>query len=95
MSDNTYQRGIQEFVLSIIRSIEKVPGKRYITQQEILDEVEKYRPELKNPQRQVKQAIYHLSQDKKLIPKRIEPVTSWKGRKLGWRVVDKDDIYKT
>jgi len=90
-----YQKGIQEFVLSVIRSIERVPGKRYITQQEIVDEVKKYRPELKDPQRQVKQAIYHLSQDKKLKDKRIEPVESWAGRRLGWKVVDKDDIYKT
>ena len=95
MSNTEYQKGIQEFVLSIIRSIEMVPGKRYITQKEIVEEVKKYRPELKDPQRQVKQAIYHLRQEKHYKKQRIEPVTSYTGRRLGWKVVDKDDIYKT
>ena len=85
-----YQRGIQILVYNIIKSIEMVPGKRYITTREIIDEVKKYKEDLRKPDVQVRQAIYHLSLDKKLKGKRIESVESYKGRKLGWRVVDKE-----
>lgn len=89
-----YQKGIQEFVIDIIRESEKIPGKRYITQHEIVDIVKMYRPELTEPSRQVKQAVYHLSRDKKIRDKRIEPVLSCSGRRLGWKIVNEDEIYK-
>jgi len=86
----SYQKGIQILVYNIIKSIEMVPGKRYITTKEVIDEVKKYKKDLRKPNVQVRQAIYHLSLDKKLKGKRIEPVTSYKGRKLGWRIVDNE-----
>ena len=86
-SKRVYQTGIQDFVYEIIRSIEYIPNKDYITFREILSEVTKHRPDLRNPSAQVRQALYQLSHDRKYRKKRIEKVTAPTIKGVGWRIV--------
>ena len=91
--------GVQDFVLSTIRSIEQIPGKDYIKRREIVDEIKKYMPELKNPYSQVGQALHHLSGDvwkkrpelkPKYRRKSIKKVYNEKGVFKGWAVISED-----
>lgn len=90
------KKGVQDFVLETIRSIEQIPGKDYIKRMEIVEEVKKYMPEIENPYAQVGQALHHLSGDvwkkrpdlkPKYRRKRIKKIYNEKGVFKGWAVV--------
>ena len=59
-----YQIGIQPAVKHTIIQSKKM-GLPYITKQQIINEIKKIIPDLKNPTAKVGQALYQLQQEKK------------------------------
>jgi len=85
---NNYQIGIQKAVLDAIVQGQKM-GLDYVTKQQIIESVSKVM-ELKDPQNQVGQALYQLSQrNSKFKNPRIKKFIE-ENKHLGWVPVEEE-----
>lgn len=85
--DKKYQTGIQDTVLEIIVQSKKMKLD-YITKQQIIAEISKIIPDLKNPDPQVSQALYQLQQKGKYQTTKIKKKYNPLGKRLGWTLAD-------
>lgn len=90
-----YEKGIQQVVLEVIKQSRRM-GLKYITKKQIIEQVKRVTPELKNTESKVGQALYQLQRTTKYRRPRIKKFYDGEGKKLGWAVIDETglcDIY--
>jgi len=92
MKKGSYQTGIQDTVLEVIKQSKRM-GLKYITKQQIIKEVKRIMPDLKNVDTKVGQALYQLSKKSKYKRQRIKKFHDKEGKKLGWIPVDETGIF--
>jgi len=87
-----YQTGIQDTVLEVINQSRRM-GLKYITKKQIIEEVKRVLPKLKNVDTKVGQALYQLSNKSKYRRQRIKKYYDKNGKKLGWIPADETGIF--
>ena len=87
-----YQLGIQKAIFEIIKQ-SKRSELPYVSKQQIINEL-KDLIILKEPRKQVGQALYQLQRTTKYKRPRIKKYYNEKGCKLGWTVIDDMWIWK-
>jgi len=89
--EKKYQVGIQKEVLYVIEDAKR-KGLPFVTKADILHNLEQRNIELKRPEAQVSQALFHLQKETMYRRPRIKKYYNKEGHKKGWTTYE-DEIF--